>query len=168
MKRGLIIVLSLFLMIVLIGCQKAEEKPEYKEIDIPDEDMEEPVEDNSGADYEEMTPEEIYEEEVKQEVIEHSNTTEFFSGLRCNGGVQGWVTNIDEEKVELGKDVKVTINGLVAYPLDCENVMLEPGEQTYCRDLSGPLEFRKGMNKIIFKFKSKSIVELVECTHVEE
>lgn len=163
-------IMTIFLISLLLigGCAKdsSEDKENIQE-DI-EKDNSNPIIEETDIQEPSPTPEEIKEEEIKEEVLETANTNESISSIRCTDqDIQAYITNIDDEEIVLGQSVKIIINGIIANPPECEKLKLEPGENTYCRDITGPLYFRKGMNKVQFNFKSKSIVKMVECVNQE-
>lgn len=162
-SRIISIVSIIVLIMALTGCKQEQDTTDVpvqvQPPEIDEQPVQQPVEPTPAPDLEEKTP-----EEIKEEVISKADDTEKFSGLRCDeSGIQSWVKNIDNMTHEIGKTLRVVVNGYPVYPPTCEKLKLEPGETTYCSDLTGPYDFKKGTNKVVINYRSESKQQIVEC-----
>lgn len=163
-RRYLMILLTLLILLFSFGCQEKGSDKEV-EVDFPEPTPSPEPTDDQTSDIDQD------EETIKQEVLEEADDEELLSGLKCkNMKIYGYVTNIDDEKKKLGDDVKIIINGIVAKDIDCEKLVLDPGESTYCSNLAGHIsellpnvistrEKYEDQLQIIFNFEKKKLVE---------
>ena len=135
-----IIILCILTTLLLVSCKPAEEAPE--------EPTPPPVP--------EMMPEEAAEEPVIKETL---------SELRCvDDRIEAVISNTNTKTLEIAKDIKVMVNGLLVVDPECDSLTLEPGQSTFCQDISGHLAIRKGKtNTIKLNLLHENIVEYVQC-----
>ena len=116
-----------------------------------------------------VTEEPAITEEVIQETVIQGPTPETISELKCvDNKIEAVITNTQAEAIEIAKDIKIMINGLIVIDPECDSLTLEPGASTICTDLSGHLAIREGKtNTVKLNLQHESIVEYVEC-YVEE
>ena len=90
--------------------------------------------------------------------------TELLSGVRCvNGKIQGTVTNILDEQIDLS-NARVFINGLLNRGVECDKMVLNPGESTFCTNMIGKFTASsKKANKLDLRIGSAIQVEIINC-----
>ncbi len=91
----------------------------------------------------------VPEEEVNETVEEGPEVAaeekELVSNLKCeNGVISGTITNTGDSTIDLTKDIRIIIRGLVVANklLVCEKTTLKPGESTSCSKLNGVYQIR--------------------------
>ena len=147
--KKIILFLILASIILIIGC-----KEEIVEEEGTAEEAAPPV------------PPEMAEEAAEPE---EPAAVEILSGLRCmDNKIEATITNTKADALEITKDVKVVVNGLVVIDPECDTLILQPGESTYCSDVTGHYAIRQGkVNTVQLNLKGESIVEYVDCVAAE-
>lgn len=98
--------------------------------------------------------------------VEAKTELEMVTGARCiNGHIEAVLTNPTDMELEIGRDAKIIINGLLStYPV-CNQQMIGPGESVYCEDITGTLSIKKGDNiKIQVNMRTERSVSVVNCS----
>ena len=156
MKTYTKIVIALLLILVFVfACKKDVEKS--KEIVQPEPEapvVEEPVE---------VT---LPESEEGEAVIDVApGKLDMISEARCiDNNIEVVLTNPTEKVLTFAKDAKIIINGLVVVDPECDKLTLEPGESTYCTDISGHLAIRQGaVNRIQVNMFSERGLSDIKC-----
>ena len=77
---------------------------------------------------------------------------ELVSNAVCaNGKIGAIITNVGEDTVSIGKDLKILMRGLVIKEPGCDKDELAPGEQTTCTTLNGVFPVIDGKNEILIR-----------------
>ena len=152
MKKIILFCVLTLVLLIISGCKAAEEAAPEEPIAV-----EEPVK------------EEVIQETVIPETAIQGPTSETLSELRCvDSKIEAVITNTQDSSVELAKDIKIMINGLLVVDPECDSLILAPGASTFCSDLSGHLAIREGKtNTVKINMLHESVVDYVEC-FVEE
>jgi hypothetical protein len=115
----LLCILALGILFLLGGCKAPEEEAE-----VPEAEVEVP----------EVEAEEGLPAEVEQEVAAGA----WLAGVACaEGRISAVITNQEGRDMEITKDIKLLIRGLVVTRPDCDKMTLAPGESAICDDISG-------------------------------
>jgi len=96
---------------------------------------------------------------------EAAKPKELVSDLKCvNNKMSGKITNTGSESVNLVTDLKVMVRGLVVAGnlLECEKMVLKPGESTYCSNLIGVYPVIEE-NRVLIRMGSDEKVTDVSC-----
>lgn len=98
----------------------------------------------SGA----VTPEETAAPPAPQETAEtaaQAKPAEMLSGLRCidNNTIEATIANTKDTALELTKDIKIMLNGMIVIDPECDKLTLNPGESVYCKDITGHIPIRR-------------------------
>ena len=115
---------------------------------------------------EDLTPPEVPEDDEGAETPEADVSVDMLSELRCfdNEKIEAVITNTGESAIELAKDVKVLLNGMIVVDPECDTLVLAAGESTACSDISGHIPVRDGTtNTVQLNLAGERIVEYVEC-----
>jgi hypothetical protein len=67
------------------------------------------------------------------------------------GKIGAVITNIADSTVEIGKDIKILLRGLVVKTPGCDKTELAPGESTTCTTLNGPFPVISGQNEVVVR-----------------
>ncbi len=103
---------------------------------------------------------------VLPELQQTETAKEILSELKCinNTRIEGVITNIQEQSLTFTKDLKVIVNGLIVIDPECDKTTLEPGESTFCADLSGHYNVRADrVNTIKISLLRENVIEDIEC-----
>ena len=68
-----------------------------------------------------------------------------------NGKIGAIITNIVDNKVTIGNELKVLLRGMVVKDPGCDKTSLEPGESTTCTAVNGPFQVVKGQNEVVVR-----------------
>ena len=139
MKKA-ILVCVLLAILILAGCKTPEAEPEA------------------------AAAEEI-EEEEEAVAEEEAAPTALLSGVSCTGGViSGTITNVKDEEINVQKDIRVLIRGLVVANalLECNKATLQPGESTKCAKLNGLFQTME-TNQVVVRLGMNQEVVEVDC-----
>ena len=166
MKKYMAIIALLIivgLILIIIGCSQKE----TEEIQTPG--IQEP---------EQIVPPELpspQEQQVQETVIidepvvvtessreEPPNT--LLTELRCvDNKIEGVVTNVDDETMDLS-DAIVYINGILKRNPECDAMVLNPGNSTFCTNFIGNIKpsNTKG-NKFLLRISGYQWEEIISC-----
>ena len=142
MKKTITLI-SLFILIcsvfVLAGCSK--EAAEDETVQPPEVPFEEPEQDSQS--------------EVPEFLI---------SDVSCvNQKIQGTISNIGDEIMDLSMG-RAFINGIPNNVLECDEMVLEPGESTFCANLIGrATALTTRVNSFDLRVGEFQQVEMVSC-----
>lgn len=151
MKKTVIFCILLLTVVLLIGCKKTTV--------YSGEDQE--------TEAQPETPPAAEEPVIEQPApIETLSEIEMVREARCiDGKIEAVLTNPTEEVITLGANAKVIINGLIIVDPECDDLELEPGEMTFCTDISGHIEPRVGTtNKVQINMMSERSLSVIDCT----
>lgn len=111
-------------------------------------------------------PEEQVNETVEeQEVVVEEAEANLVSNLNCaNGVITATITNTGDKTIDLSKDIRVIVRGLVVANkiIECEKTSLNPGESTLCSKLNGVYPVVEN-NAIVIRFGTEQVLMDVTC-----
>jgi len=110
-------------------------------------------------------PEEQVNETIEEEEVVVQEEAELVSNLNCaNGVITATITNTGEETIDLSKDIRVIVRGLVVANkiIECEKTTLKPGESTLCSKLNGVYPVVES-NALVIRFGTEQILMDVTC-----
>lgn len=166
MKKWIAIILLLIivgLVFIIIGCYK---EPSEAEENITIQETEEAPEEEAPPEipvYTEPEPEEQAEVQEPVIVSREEAPSELLTELRCvDDKIEGVVTNVADETMDLN-DAIIYINGMLRRNPECDTMVLEPGESTFCTNLKGFASLKEKGNKLIFRISGLQAVEIINC-----
>jgi archaellum component FlaG (FlaF/FlaG flagellin family) len=109
-------------------------------------------------------PEDQVNETVEEEAVVEEEAN-LVSNLNCaNGVITATITNTGEETIDLSKDIRVIIRGLVVANkiIECEKTSLKPGESTLCSKLNGVYPVVEN-NALVVRFGTEQVLMDVAC-----
>ena len=147
--KKLILVLILAICLILVGGCKKEVPVTPSEAAAPEEAATPP------------TPPEMAETAAPE------TPAEILSGLRCigNNTIEATIANTKDTALELTKDIKIMLNGIIVIDPECDKLTLNPGESVYCKDITGHIPIRQGkINTIQLNLAGERITGEVSCS----
>ncbi len=99
--------------------------------------------------------EEVVEEPVLPEPevpTEYAGEAEMVTSAVCaDGKIGAVITNVADNAVTIGNELKFQLRGMVVKEPGCDKVELAPGESTTCTTLNGPFQLVPGQNEVIVR-----------------
>lgn len=147
MKKSTIFLILVIALLIVSGCNKKAEDIQTTESAVPDTDNVPP----SPPGFEDTAA---------------TAQVETLELIRCTDNkIEAMITNNNDMDIEITKDVKIIINGLVVVDPECDKMLLKPGESTTCADITGHYPIRTGkINKVQLNLHDEKIDKDIDCS----
>ena len=164
MKRYLTIIALLIivgLIFIIIGCSQKETEVKTPEV-VPEPELVPPQ--LPAAEPEIVEQPQPQEQVVITETLREEAPTELLTQVRCvDNKIEGVVTNVDDEQMDLSDSI-IYINGILKRNPECDTMILNPGDSTFCENFIGNIKpsTSKG-NKLILRISGLQWEEIINC-----
>lgn len=102
---------------------------------------------------------------TSEELAKENANLEVISKVRCvDDRIELFLSNPTNKTIELVKDIKIHVNGMVVVDPKCNTYQLMPGKIVFCSDVSGHLAIREAReNTVQLTIDSKKFSFIVRC-----
>ena len=95
---------------------------------------------------------------------EYAGKAEMVTKAVCaEGKIGAVITNVGEDEVTIGKDMKLLLRGMVVKTPGCDKEVLAPGESTTCTQLNGMFPVASGQNEVLVTIGAQTGKATVTC-----